>query len=176
MSAERVGVVGAGTMGAGIAQLACLGGYETVVTDPDGEAIRIGMEQVLGQLVERGRFRPHPFGAVFVDEEQRRGVGLVRSDQCLLDVVRADHLLPDVLLERAVVVERLVHDVPFVDLAGVAADHRRDPLLHNGEQARARPRRARVRDPRRQLLAPHEDVTAKVESVVLREPSHRVGL
>jgi 3-hydroxybutyryl-CoA dehydrogenase len=59
MSAERVGVVGAGTMGAGIAQLACLGGYETVVSDPDGEAIRTGMEQVLGELAkgaEKGRW------------------------------------------------------------------------------------------------------------------------
>ncbi|HEV2858442.1 MAG TPA: 3-hydroxyacyl-CoA dehydrogenase NAD-binding domain-containing protein, partial [Solirubrobacterales bacterium] len=34
MSVSRVGVVGAGTMGRGIAQLAALGGYETVLYDP----------------------------------------------------------------------------------------------------------------------------------------------
>jgi 3-hydroxybutyryl-CoA dehydrogenase len=34
MSVSRVGIVGAGTMGRGIAQLAALGGYETVLYDP----------------------------------------------------------------------------------------------------------------------------------------------
>ena len=40
MSVERIGVVGAGTMGAGIAQIACLGGYETRLHDPDRGASR----------------------------------------------------------------------------------------------------------------------------------------
>ncbi|HEX7245062.1 MAG TPA: 3-hydroxyacyl-CoA dehydrogenase NAD-binding domain-containing protein [Solirubrobacterales bacterium] len=34
MSVQRIGVVGAGTMGAGIAQIAALGGYETRLHDP----------------------------------------------------------------------------------------------------------------------------------------------
>jgi 3-hydroxyacyl-CoA dehydrogenase len=33
---ERVGVAGAGTMGAGIAQVACLGGFVAHLHDPDG--------------------------------------------------------------------------------------------------------------------------------------------
>ena len=33
-AADRIGVVGAGTMGAGIAQVAALGGFETAVHDP----------------------------------------------------------------------------------------------------------------------------------------------
>ena len=36
---ERIGVVGAGTMGAGIAQLGCLGGFETLLHDPVPEAL-----------------------------------------------------------------------------------------------------------------------------------------
>ena len=39
VSIERVGVLGAGTMGSGIAQLACLGGYETLLQDPDSSRI-----------------------------------------------------------------------------------------------------------------------------------------
>jgi 3-hydroxybutyryl-CoA dehydrogenase len=39
----RVGVVGAGTMGAGIAQIAALGGYETRLHDPVPEALETGM-------------------------------------------------------------------------------------------------------------------------------------
>ena len=53
----RVGVVGAGTMGSGIAQLACLGGYETVIQDPDAAALEAGAERVvesLGKGVKRG--------------------------------------------------------------------------------------------------------------------------
>jgi 3-hydroxybutyryl-CoA dehydrogenase len=39
---ERVGVVGAGTMGAGIAQLGCIGGFDTVLHDPAPEALAKG--------------------------------------------------------------------------------------------------------------------------------------
>jgi 3-hydroxybutyryl-CoA dehydrogenase len=40
---ERIGVVGAGTMGAGIAQVAALGGYETRLHDPIPEALDTGI-------------------------------------------------------------------------------------------------------------------------------------
>src|SRR5215207_11302116 len=46
----RVGVVGAGTMGAGIAQLACLGGYETVLQDPVPAALEAGAARVVESL------------------------------------------------------------------------------------------------------------------------------
>ena len=50
MTLERVGVVGAGTMGSGIAQLACLGGYETLIQDPDPAALEAGAERVVESL------------------------------------------------------------------------------------------------------------------------------
>jgi 3-hydroxybutyryl-CoA dehydrogenase len=56
---ERVGVVGAGTMGAGIAQIAALGGYETLLHDPVPEALEAGVERLraaLGKGAERGRW------------------------------------------------------------------------------------------------------------------------
>jgi 3-hydroxybutyryl-CoA dehydrogenase len=40
---ERIGVVGAGTMGAGIAQVAALGGYETRLHDPIPAALETGI-------------------------------------------------------------------------------------------------------------------------------------
>jgi 3-hydroxybutyryl-CoA dehydrogenase len=40
----KVGVVGAGTMGTGIAELAVQAGLETLLTDPDPEALRAGAE------------------------------------------------------------------------------------------------------------------------------------
>jgi 3-hydroxybutyryl-CoA dehydrogenase len=49
---ERIGVVGAGTMGAGIAQLACLGGYEATIQDPIPQALEAGAERVVGSLAK----------------------------------------------------------------------------------------------------------------------------
>src|SRR5258707_974402 len=48
----RVGGVGAGTMGAGIAQLACLGGYEAVLQDPVPAALEAGAERVVESLAK----------------------------------------------------------------------------------------------------------------------------
>ena len=51
-----VGVAGAGTMGAGIAQLACLSGAHTLLHDPEIEALQDGLERIRGQL-QRGAAR-----------------------------------------------------------------------------------------------------------------------
>jgi 3-hydroxybutyryl-CoA dehydrogenase len=60
MTVERVGVVGAGTMGAGIAQIAALGGYRTVIYELDSKALQHGLEQLRSALrrgAERGRWQ-----------------------------------------------------------------------------------------------------------------------
>jgi len=59
MSVGRVGVVGAGTMGRGIAQLAALGGYETVLYDvapAAAEAGAAGLREALDKGASRGRW------------------------------------------------------------------------------------------------------------------------
>ncbi|MEX0972497.1 MAG: 3-hydroxyacyl-CoA dehydrogenase NAD-binding domain-containing protein [Solirubrobacterales bacterium] len=59
MNVERVGVVGAGTMGAGIAQVAALGGYETRLHDPVPAALQTGIERLRGGLTkgaQKGRW------------------------------------------------------------------------------------------------------------------------
>jgi 3-hydroxybutyryl-CoA dehydrogenase len=68
--AGTIGVAGAGTMGAGIAQLACLSGARTLLHDPDGAALERGVERIRGHLergVERGRL-----GAAEAAEAARR--------------------------------------------------------------------------------------------------------
>jgi len=55
---KTIGVLGAGTMGAGIAQLASLAGARTLLYDPAPDALTRGSEQVRAQLVrdvDRGR-------------------------------------------------------------------------------------------------------------------------
>ena len=51
-----VGVAGAGTMGAGIAQLAALAGHETLLHDPEPEALDRGLERLRADL-DRGAER-----------------------------------------------------------------------------------------------------------------------
>jgi 3-hydroxybutyryl-CoA dehydrogenase len=56
---QAVGVVGAGTMGGGIAQLACLAGARTLLHDPDPAALERGAAGVRANLAkgaERGRW------------------------------------------------------------------------------------------------------------------------
>ncbi len=56
---ERVGILGAGTMGSGIAQLACLGRFDTYLHDPVPEALQRGAGAVRDALTrgaERGRW------------------------------------------------------------------------------------------------------------------------
>jgi 3-hydroxyacyl-CoA dehydrogenase/enoyl-CoA hydratase/3-hydroxybutyryl-CoA epimerase len=65
---RRLGVVGAGVMGAGIAQLAALKGCEVVVREIDTQALEAGMNRIHGlfdKAVERGVMAP---------EESRRAL------------------------------------------------------------------------------------------------------
>jgi 3-hydroxybutyryl-CoA dehydrogenase len=60
-AARVIGVLGAGTMGAGIAQLACRAGAQTLLHDPVAEALSSGVERVRAGLqkeVARGRLSP----------------------------------------------------------------------------------------------------------------------
>jgi 3-hydroxybutyryl-CoA dehydrogenase len=57
-AARVIGVLGAGTMGAGIAQLACVSGARALMHDPLPDALargRAGIEKALARGVERGR-------------------------------------------------------------------------------------------------------------------------
>ncbi len=60
-AASIIGVLGAGTMGAGIAQLACASGAETLLFDPIPEALEKGRERIhdgLRREAAKGRLTP----------------------------------------------------------------------------------------------------------------------
>jgi 3-hydroxybutyryl-CoA dehydrogenase len=57
---RRIGVIGAGQMGAGIAHVCALAGFEVVVTDVDDEALQHGHDAIdhnLSRQVSRGKIR-----------------------------------------------------------------------------------------------------------------------
>ncbi len=107
MAIERVGVVGAGTMGAGIAQIACLGGFETYLYELDGRALAEGTERLRAALrrgVERQRWS---------EDEAKAALGRLRTDT-IIELLRDCELVIEAAPERL----ELKREV-FERLAGV---------------------------------------------------------
>ncbi len=87
MTVARVGILGAGTMGAGIAQLATLGGYETWLFDTFPEAAEKGatrLGEALAKGVARGRWS---------EADAVAAQGRVRPTQDLSDLAGCELLI-----------------------------------------------------------------------------------
>jgi hypothetical protein len=99
-----------------------------------------------------------PARFVVVVVELGAGIGLPGELERLGDVVVADAVAPRRLAQRAVLVDRLVDDVPTVDLAFVASDDCVDVVAHARHERLAIGGRAvrSLKDPRRRLLMPDE--------------------
>ncbi len=64
----HVGVIGAGTMGAGIAQVAAQAGHQVTLVDLNGEALERGLggvQKVLNRLAEKGKYSEAEAKAIF---------------------------------------------------------------------------------------------------------------
>ena len=80
----RVGVAGAGLMGAGIAQASACAGYETILFDTDAAALtraRAAMEKSTAKLVEKGQLTP---------QVRSRALELLRTASAVDDLAGAD--------------------------------------------------------------------------------------
>ena len=102
--ALRVAVLGAGTMGNGIAQVFAQGGHAVVLRDVDQKALDRAMGQVdksLGKLAEKGKLTA---------EERTAALGRIRATTALDDVAGVD------LVVEAVVENLQVKQQVFVEL------------------------------------------------------------
>jgi 3-hydroxybutyryl-CoA dehydrogenase len=81
---ERIGVVGAGTMGAGIAQVAALGGYETRLHDPIPEALETGIGR-LHRALAKGASK-----GLWSESDADRAGGKVGAAASLTDLCECD--------------------------------------------------------------------------------------
>ena len=66
MTLERIGVIGAGQMGAGIAQVAAQAGLNTIVTDVSDERLEVGrkaVESSLNRLVSKQKLTAEEMSA-----------------------------------------------------------------------------------------------------------------
>lgn len=83
---QRIGVVGAGTMGAGIAQVAALGGFETRLHDPLRDALETGMGR-LHRALAKGASKGLWSEAEANEAAGRVGAAGRLSDLCECDLV-----------------------------------------------------------------------------------------
>ena len=82
---KTIGVCGAGTMGSGIAQVAAMAGYRTLLFDVDASTVQKGtaaIEKNLQGLVEKNKLSGEDRQAIL-----SRLSGISRIDECLADLV-----------------------------------------------------------------------------------------
>ena len=90
---RRIAVIGAGTMGHGIAQVAAMAGFDTVLTDANPSAIAAGRERIRANLA--GAVRRGKIDADAVDAVLNRITGA----EDLSGAVRDAHLIVEAVLE-----------------------------------------------------------------------------
>jgi 3-hydroxybutyryl-CoA dehydrogenase len=91
---RRVAVIGAGTMGHGIAQMAALGGYDVALTDANADVLEPALQRILANLaggVERGKLQ-----AGDADE----AVSRIRLASTVGDAVGDADLVIEAIVER----------------------------------------------------------------------------
>lgn len=84
---KTIGVVGAGTMGAGIAQIAAQSGFNVILRDISDEALERGMNIIkksLGRLVKKGKLSQEDADAI---------VGRIKTTKELKDLADADYVI-----------------------------------------------------------------------------------
>lgn len=95
MDVRRIGVVGAGQMGAGIAQVAAQAGYDVAMRDIEQRLLDRGMAGItasLGKAVEKGKL-----GAA----ERDAALGRIRTTLVLEDLAESDVVIEAVVEDRA---------------------------------------------------------------------------
>lgn len=95
MGVERIAVVGAGTMGSGVAQNAAQGGFQTVLVGRDGVRLEARFEEMkksMARSVEKGRMQKPEMETVLKN---------LRASSHLADAAEADLIIESVVEDKA---------------------------------------------------------------------------
>jgi len=96
MTIKRVGIVGSGTMGSGIAEVACKNGYEVVLrsrSQAGVDTMRSGLEKSLGRQVDKGRL---------AESDRDAALALIRGITDLEELAACDLVVESVVEDLAV--------------------------------------------------------------------------
>lgn len=91
MSIGKMGIVGAGQMGAGVAQVAAQAGLDILLNDISGDLCERGLEGIdrnIERMIQRGRFKP---------DERDRVLRRIQTSSKLEDLARVDFVLEAVV-------------------------------------------------------------------------------
>lgn len=91
MSIKRVGIVGSGTMGSGIAEVACKNGYEVVLrsrSQEGADGMVKGLERSLGKQVDKGKL---------AESDRDAALNLVRGVTDLEELAECDLIIESVV-------------------------------------------------------------------------------
>ena len=97
---KRVGVLGCGLMGSGIAQVAAAAGYETIVRDISNEVLGRGraiIEKSLAKLVEKGKLQAADREAVLKRLTFTTAVADLRNVDVVIEAITEDVALKNLL-------------------------------------------------------------------------------
>jgi 3-hydroxybutyryl-CoA dehydrogenase len=111
MTIKRVGIVGSGTMGSGIAEVACKNGYEVILrsrSQAGADGMIKGLEKSLGKQVDKGKL---------AESERDTALALVRG------VTELDELAECDLVVESVVEDLAVKKELFASLDKICAPH-----------------------------------------------------
>jgi 3-hydroxybutyryl-CoA dehydrogenase len=134
-----IGVAGAGTMGAGIAQLACAAGAQTLLHDPDPAALDRGLARAaegVRRAVERGRLDAADGDAALGRLEAAPAVADLAPAGLIVEAAPEDAALKRELLAAlsavapAAVLASNTSSIPITSLAPAAADPGRVVGMH----------------------------------------------
>jgi 3-hydroxybutyryl-CoA dehydrogenase len=101
---KTIGVCGAGTMGSGIAQVAAMGGYTTLLYDVDAERVQKGrtaIEKSLQALEEKGRLTPGTRQAIQGRLHYSAAIGDVKAHLIIEAIVERPEVKTDLFRELA---------------------------------------------------------------------------
>ena len=104
MEISRIGVVGAGQMGNGIAHVCALAGYDVVMTDISAEALTAAMaliERNMGRQVSRGKI---------AEADMKAAMARIGTTQTLTDLGASD-LIIEAATERETVKQAIFEDL-----------------------------------------------------------------
>lgn len=96
MGVERIAVIGAGTMGAGIAQSAAQSGFQTVLVSRDAARVEARFEELkksMGRAVEKGRLQK---------AEMEAALKNLRTSPHLADAAEADLVIESIVEDKGV--------------------------------------------------------------------------
>src|SRR5215216_6185689 len=136
---QTIGVVGAGTMGAGIAQLGALSGARTLLFDADGDTVKRALERIPAQLdrgAEKGRWSAEDASGA---RERLEGAGALEDLAACEPIVEAAPESLDIKRELFGELSRIAPDavlasntssIPITSIAPAAGDPSRVVGMH----------------------------------------------